>query len=110
MMSKVDHQGDQVAVTSRDRDTRTTHSQFLAGGAEYAHHGPMSSESRRNPLWYVLGLIVVGVVVWWVLKLLFGLLFYLIIGAVVVGALVLLTGKGPRSLRGGARRTVAPSR
>jgi hypothetical protein len=63
----------------------------------------MSNDSRRNPLWYVLGLIAVGVVAWWALKLLLSLLFYVIIGAVVVGAVVLLVGKGKRSLRGGRR-------
>jgi hypothetical protein len=75
----------------------------VAPPGDQAHHWGMSNDSRRSPLWYVLGLIVVGVVAWWALKLLFSLFFYLIIGAVVVGAVVYLGGKGRRSLRGGRR-------
>jgi hypothetical protein len=60
----------------------------------------MSKESRINPLWYVVGLIVVGFVAWGLLKILFSLFLFLIIGAVVVGAIVMLTGKGRRSIGG----------
>ncbi len=65
-----------------------------------------NDESRTNPLWYLVGLIVVGVVAWWVIKFVFSLLFFLIIGAVVVGAIVMLTGKGRRSVGGGGRRGI----
>ena len=66
----------------------------------------MSKESRINPLWYVVGLIVVGFVAWGLLKILFSLFLYLIIGAVVVGAIVMLTNKGRRSVGGGGRRGI----
>jgi hypothetical protein len=66
----------------------------------------MSKESRINPLWYVVGLIVVGFVAWGLLKILFSLFLYLIIGAVVVGAIVMLTNKGRRSVGGNGRRSI----
>ena len=63
----------------------------------------MSSESRRNPLWYLLGLIVIGIVAWWAIKLLLSLVFYVIVGAIVVGVVLYLT-RGPRRSLGGNRR------
>ena len=66
----------------------------------------MSKESRVSPLWYLLGLIVVGFVAWWVLKFVFAILFYLVIGAVVVGAIMLLTRRGRRSVGGSGRRGI----
>jgi hypothetical protein len=66
----------------------------------------MSKESRINPLWYVVGLVVVGFVAWGLLKILFSLFLYLIIGAVVVGAIVMLTNKGRRSVGGNGRRGI----
>jgi hypothetical protein len=66
----------------------------------------MSKESRINPLWYVVGLIVVGFVAWGLLKILFSLFLYLIIGAVVVAAIVMLTNKGRRSVGGNGRRSI----
>ena len=65
-----------------------------------------NGESRTNPMWYLVGLIIVGVVAWWVIKFVFSLLFFLIVGAVVVGAIVMLTGKGRRSIPGGGRRGI----
>jgi hypothetical protein len=66
----------------------------------------MSSDSRRNPLWYVVGVIVVGIVAWWAIKVLLGLLFYIIVGAIVVGGVLYLTNKGRRSLGNGGRRKI----
>jgi hypothetical protein len=64
------------------------------------------SQSRVSPLWYLLGVIVVGFVAWMVIKFVLSILFFLIVGAVVVGAIVLLTGKGRRSVGGGDRRSI----
>ena len=68
----------------------------------------MSKESRISPLWYLLGLVVIGFVAWELLSFLFHLLFFLIIGAVVVGAIVMLSGRGRRSVDGGrgSRRSI----
>ncbi|HEX9232155.1 MAG TPA: hypothetical protein VF869_09615 [Jatrophihabitantaceae bacterium] len=51
----------------------------------------------------VVGLIVVGAVAWVVIKALLGLLFYLIVGAVVVGGAVYLYGKTKGSITGRGR-------
>jgi tetrahydromethanopterin S-methyltransferase subunit E len=64
------------------------------------------SQSRVSPLWYLLGVIVVGFVAWMVIKFVLSILFLLIVGAVVVGAIVLLTGKGRRSVGGADRRSI----
>ena len=48
----------------------------------------------------VAGLIVLGAVVWWVVKALFALAFYLIIGALVVGGVAYLYGKSKGSITG----------
>ncbi len=51
----------------------------------------------------VVGLIVVGAVAWVVIKALLGLLFYLIVGALVVGGAVYLYGKTKGSITGRGR-------
>jgi hypothetical protein len=51
----------------------------------------------------VVGLVVVGAVAWVVIKALLGLLFYLIVGAVVVGGAVYLYGKTKGSITGRGR-------
>jgi hypothetical protein len=66
----------------------------------------MSSDLRRSPLWSVLGLLVVGFVAWIVLKFVVSLIFYVLVGAVVVGAVIWLSGKGRRALRGSDRRSI----
>jgi uncharacterized membrane protein YfcA len=58
---------------------------------------------RTLALW-VLGLIVVGVVAWWVVKALLSLVFYLIVGAVVVGGATYLFRKSTHSLSKAERR------
>jgi len=51
----------------------------------------------------VVGLVVVGAIAWVVIKALLGLLFYLIVGAVVVGGAVYLYGTSKRSTTGRRR-------
>ncbi len=60
--------------------------------------------SRTNPLSYLVALVAVGIVAWWILKFLFGLLFFLIIGALVVGGIYVLSGKARRAIGRGNRR------
>ncbi len=60
---------------------------------------------RSHPLLTFLlciaALIVIGAVAWWVIKVVLGAVFYLIIGAAVVGGGIYLYGKAKRSLNGG---------
>lgn len=60
----------------------------------------------RNALLAIAGLIVVGVIAWWIIKALLFLIFYLAIGAVVVGGAIYVYGRAKRSLRGRTRRSV----
>jgi hypothetical protein len=56
---------------------------------------------------YVLiigGLVVAGFLAVWFIKLLFGLLFYIVVGALVVGGGVYLYRRARRSLTGEGRR------
>jgi hypothetical protein len=46
----------------------------------------------------LVGLVIVGWIAWALLKAIFGLLFYLIVGALVVGAAYLLYKKAAKSL------------
>jgi hypothetical protein len=78
----------------------------VAGVAAAEDHGAMSSESRRNPLWYVLGVIVVGFVAWWAIKLLLSLVFYVIVGVIVVGVVLYLTRGPRRALSNRGRRKI----
>jgi hypothetical protein len=66
----------------------------------------MSNESGRNPLWYLAGVVVVGLLAWWVIKIVLGLIFYVVVGVIVVGGVVYLAGKTRRSLGGGRRRKI----
>ena len=66
----------------------------------------MSSDSRRSPLLSVLALLVVGFVAWIVLKFVLSLIFYVLVGAVVVGAVIWLSGKSRRAVRGSSRRGI----
>jgi hypothetical protein len=51
----------------------------------------------------VVGLVVVGAVALWVVKAVLGLLFYLVIGALVVGGAAYLYGKTKGSITGRGR-------
>lgn len=64
-----------------------------------------NNESRTSPIWYIIGIVIVGFVAWWVLKFVLSILLYLIIGAVVVGA-IMLYARGRRALRGGDKRQI----
>lgn len=66
----------------------------------------MSSESGRNPLWYVAGVVVVAILAWWVVKIVLGLIFYVIVGVIVVGGVLYLAGKTRRSFGGRGRRRI----
>jgi hypothetical protein len=52
----------------------------------------------------VVALIVIGMVGWWLIKTLFGLAFYLIVGALIVAGGIYLVGKARNALNGGPRR------
>jgi hypothetical protein len=54
----------------------------------------------------VVALIVIGVVGWWLIKALSGLVFYLIVGALIVGGGIYLYGKARNSLGGPGRRGI----
>ena len=58
----------------------------------------------RTFLLTLIGLVVAGAIAWWAVKALLGLLFYLIVGALVVGGAVYLYGKSKSALRSGGRR------
>ena len=60
-----------------------------------------NSHALRNLVLGVVGLIVVGAIAWWVIKVLIGLVFYLIVGAAVIGGGAYLYGRARRSLNGG---------
>jgi hypothetical protein len=62
-----------------------------------------SNESRVSPIWYVIGIVIVGIVAWWVIKFVLSILGFVILGAVIVGA-IMLYSKSKRALRGGNRR------
>ncbi len=52
----------------------------------------------------IIALFVAGSVVVWLIKATIGLLFYIIVGAIAVGAVVYLYGKAKTALGGGDRR------
>jgi hypothetical protein len=71
------------------------------------HHGDMeNSHGFRNFLLLVAGLFVVGVVGWWLLKAVIGVLFYILVGAVVVGGAIFIYGRAKRAISGGRRRQI----
>jgi hypothetical protein len=74
------------------------HEGVLALATRVAHHGPMTDDPKRaNPLWYVLGLLALGFAAWVVLKYVVEIVGYLILGALIVGA-IMLWNRGRRSL------------
>ena len=73
--------------------------------APAAHDGDMENgHGLRKFLMVVVGLFVAGFIAWWLIRVLFSVAIYLIIGAVVVGGGVYLYGRAKRSLTGGRRR------
>jgi hypothetical protein len=54
----------------------------------------------------VIGLFVAGSIVVWAVKAVIGVLFYVLIGALLVGAVVFIAGKVRNSVAGGNRRQV----
>ncbi len=62
-----------------------------------------NSHALRTLALWIIGLIVVGAIAWWVIKVLVGLVFYLIVGAAVVAGGAYLYGKARGSLNGGKR-------
>jgi hypothetical protein len=60
----------------------------------------------RNFLLVLVGLVIAGVVAWWVIKALLGVFFYVLVGAAIVGGGMYLYGKAKRSLAGGDSRRI----
>jgi uncharacterized membrane protein SirB2 len=60
----------------------------------------------RNAVLTIGGLVVAGVVAWWLIAALFHVVFYILVGAIVVGGAMYLYGKAKRSIRGGRRRSI----
>lgn len=54
----------------------------------------------------VIGLFVAGSIVVWLLKVVIGALFYVLVGALIVGAVVFIAGKVRNSVGGGNRRQI----
>ena len=65
-----------------------------------------NSHPLRTLVLCVVGLIVVGAIAWWAIKLILGLVFYLVIGAAVVAGGVYCYGRARRSLDGGGRGSI----
>ena len=57
----------------------------------------------RNTLLLIVGLAVAGFIAVWAIKLFFGAIFYILVGALVVGGGVYLYGRAKRAIRGGRR-------
>jgi len=62
-----------------------------------------NSHGFRNFLLIVAGLVVVGVLGWALIKVLFSLFFYVLVGALLVGGGIYLYGRAKRSITGGRR-------
>jgi hypothetical protein len=58
----------------------------------------------RNALLFVVGLAVLGMIAVWAIKAFIGLIFYILVGALVVGGGVYLYGRAKRAIRGERRR------
>jgi small neutral amino acid transporter SnatA (MarC family) len=58
----------------------------------------------RNALLFVVGLAVAGMIAVWAIGALVHMLFYIIVGALVVGGGVYLYGRAKRAIRGERRR------
>jgi hypothetical protein len=65
-----------------------------------------NSHAMRNFVLLVVGLIVVGGLAVWLIKVLIGVLGYVIVGALVVGGIAYLYGRAKRSIAGGGRRRI----
>jgi uncharacterized membrane protein SirB2 len=65
-----------------------------------------NSHAMRNFVLAVVGLIVVGALAVWLVSHLLGLLFYIVVGALVVGGGMYLYGKAKRSITSGGRRRI----
>jgi hypothetical protein len=52
----------------------------------------------------VIGLFVAGSLVVWAVKAFIGVLFYVLVGALIVGGVVFIAGKVRKSVGGGANR------
>jgi hypothetical protein len=62
----------------------------------------MKSHSSRTWLFYLLGIVAVGMVAWWVVKAVIAAMSTLLVLALIVGGIYLYT-KARRSLSGGGR-------
>ncbi len=60
----------------------------------------------RNTLLLIVGLAVAGMIAVWAIKAFLGLIFYIVVGALVVGGGVYLYGRAKRAIRGGNRRPI----
>jgi hypothetical protein len=60
----------------------------------------------RNVVLTVAGVVVVGLVAWWVIQALLGIVFYVIVGALIVGGAIYVTGRAKRAIRGGGRNQI----
>jgi uncharacterized membrane protein SirB2 len=63
-----------------------------------------NSHFMRNLLLVVAGLIVAGFVAIWVIKALLGIIFYIVVGALVVGGGMYLYARTKRAIRSGRIR------
>jgi uncharacterized membrane protein len=54
----------------------------------------------RNALLLIVGLAVAGMVAVWAIKAFIGVIFYILVGALIVGGGVYLYGKAKRAIRG----------
>jgi O-antigen/teichoic acid export membrane protein len=57
----------------------------------------------RNALLVIIGLAVAGFIAVWAIKALFGAIFYILVGALVVGGVVYVYGKAKKAIGGGRR-------
>ena len=70
-----------------------------------AHHRTMKSHRSRTWLLYVVGVIVLGLAALWVINVLLGLLFKIVLVALVVAGAMYLFGRSSRRLdQSGPRR------
>ena len=60
----------------------------------------------RIVLLSVVGLVIVGLVAWWLIKLLLGVVLYLLVGALVIGGGVYLYHRAKNALTGSGQRWI----
>ncbi|GAA5181965.1 hypothetical protein GCM10023322_17840 [Rugosimonospora acidiphila] len=60
----------------------------------------------RNAVLAVGALVVIGLLAGWLVSALLHVIFYIVVGALVVGGVMYLYGKAKRSVRGGGRRSI----